>query len=43
MRNTVLTFIALLTTFPVFAQTKDTAGLKDYYRDYFPVGVAIAL
>ena len=30
----------LLCSFSIFAQTK-TKGLKDYYLNYFPVGVAV--
>ena len=33
-------FFLLLCSFSIFAQTK-TKGLKDYYKNYFPVGVAV--
>jgi endo-1,4-beta-xylanase len=32
-------FISCATS--TFAQTKDAKGLKDYYKDYFPIGVAV--
>ncbi|GAB4186789.1 MAG: endo-1,4-beta-xylanase [Thermoflexibacter sp.] len=32
-------FISCITG--TFSQTKDAKGLKDYYKDYFPIGVAV--
>lgn len=42
MKNTILAFLLIaLVSSPGFAQKK-TKGLKDYYKKYFPIGVAVA-
>lgn len=42
MTKKSLTFIFYLAClYPVFSQTPSTKGLKDYYKDYFPIGVAV--
>lgn len=41
MKNTMLCILLIaLTSSPSFAQKK-TKGLKDYYKKYFPIGVAV--
>jgi endo-1,4-beta-xylanase len=40
--HTLLILLALLFTIYCFGQTPGSqSGLKDYYRDYFPIGVAV--
>ena len=41
MRKYALALISLLAFAPI-AICQDYKGLKDYYRDYFPVGVSVA-
>ncbi len=48
MKKTTFTYIALLllatqVTNCAMAQTSVSKGLKDYYSNYFPIGVAVSL
>ncbi|MCU0392311.1 MAG: endo-1,4-beta-xylanase [Thermoflexibacter sp.] len=43
MKKIALTFIFYWVCLcSVFSQTPNAKGLKDYYKDYFPIGVAVA-
>ena len=42
MKKTTTFLLFWILNFCLFAQSEQEKGLKDYYKNYFPIGVAVA-